>query len=372
MKLVIFTIVSILVILAIEIILRVAFRTKQEKTLGIPTDKAYDFFISYKVENVGIVRPIVEQMIASGLKVWFDEYMIDFKGRDQPERAFSLGAQKSRLGICFTNDKYFGSSNCLKELALLMDVKNCGLQNIIEIRLPAKYLPLQKYPALAESQSIEYRDVNETLDFIRRFSRLSIIPMEALDSSIRTTSIFQYNGKTYSLDLAGWDVTHQKSSQPDEDGDVKGPRFQRWCGQNRMFGHLLLGKQDLHVSRLIRSEDYQEYFDDRKYFKDAVEFANVYYRKIWRQKGAGIHLVFLPDFSQHSQIAFTTLFGPKVWSRLYSIIVPDQTNNRDKELAFFFFFEGEFQGFCRHAYLMDKVVSSLKEDGVSLREGLYA
>jgi hypothetical protein len=57
---------------------------------------------------------------------------------------------------------------------------------------------------------------------------------------------------------------------------------------------------------------------------------------------------------------------------LDSFIVPDQNNDRDRELAFFFFFEGEFQGFCRHAYLMDKVVSSLKEEKVSLGEVLHA
>ena len=43
--------------------------------------KLYDYFISYKSEDTNIVRIIAEQMMASGLKIWFAEYNIIFSGR---------------------------------------------------------------------------------------------------------------------------------------------------------------------------------------------------------------------------------------------------------------------------------------------------
>ena len=38
--------------------------------------KHYDVFISYKSEDIDVVRPVVDQLIAAGLTVWFAEYRI--------------------------------------------------------------------------------------------------------------------------------------------------------------------------------------------------------------------------------------------------------------------------------------------------------
>src|ERR1041385_7580852 len=83
-------------------------------------EKAYDFFISYKSENIEVVRPIAELLIANHFKVWFLEYNLDnniYLGTDEVLREAMFAAiSKSKFGICFTNEAYFSSARCRIEL----------------------------------------------------------------------------------------------------------------------------------------------------------------------------------------------------------------------------------------------------------------
>jgi hypothetical protein len=326
---------------------------QRKEKQGEPVGKVYDSFISYKVQDVGIVRPIAEQMIAGGLKVWFAEYTILLSDRDKFEQFYTMGAQQAKFGVCFTNKRYIQSNACRKELKLLLE--NCGAHNVIEIRLPA--MPLShRIPQLAKSPSIAYEDMNQALRFIREISRLPIELMEPAESSPHTPSVFHYDGRDFSLDLTGWNVNHQKTSVPDKEGDVRGPDFRRWCGQDLMWGHVLVGKQDKHIRRKNLS---QASNGDWQYYEEAIDFARIFYGKHWKQKCVGVHALFRDDLDfRHN--AFTTKFGPGTWARLYSVVLPDPNSHQDIEFAFFFFFRGKFTEFCRYAHYMDKVVQSLE------------
>ena len=67
----------------------------------------YDFFVSYKSQDVGIVRQIAEQLIAGGVSIWFAEYMMLFSvlsgwSNSKLKQAINNGIQQAKFGICFT------------------------------------------------------------------------------------------------------------------------------------------------------------------------------------------------------------------------------------------------------------------------------
>lgn len=43
----------------------------------------YDAFITYKSEDADLVRNVADQLIASGIRVWFAEYQVLLQNYDQ-------------------------------------------------------------------------------------------------------------------------------------------------------------------------------------------------------------------------------------------------------------------------------------------------
>lgn len=311
----------------------------------------YDFFISYKAEDATIVRQFAEQLVASGLSVWFAEYLVLLSGRSDPEvkQAIDDGIQQSKYGICFTNNRYIQSPWCRDELEQLLKKFAPVLRKVIEIQLSAYPSPHQKYPELAQSSSIQFSNVNQGLRFIRDASGLPIVITDSEESKNHFPSIFYYNNREYSLDLTGWEIDRQKSSILDE--DVFGPKFQRWFGKYLFWGHLIIGKQDKHILRKKLGEGYKS---DREYYDNAITFAEYSLEKRFKQECLGVHLLFMHNYSHN---VFTTYWS-KTWSRLYSIVLPD-LDGEDAEFTFIFFYRESFADFCRYAHYMDKIVQSL-------------
>ncbi len=323
---------------------------RRRERRGKPVGKVYDFFMSYKSEDVATVRHVAEHLIAEGLNVWFAEYTILLSDRQRFQDFVDKGICQSRYGVCFTNDRYIGSPYCRIEIEQLLDPAICGPENLIEIRLPSEPLPHRKYPQLADSPSLEYLSVAQVLQHIRDVSHIPIRPIMRPGFLEERRREFPYAGRRYSLDLAGWEF-EDRLVLPTDHGSVEGPKFTRRCEGSDAMGHVVIGQQD--VSRKSVRGGTQ---DDRAYYYDALKFADVFYRTYWKQPCVGVHLLFVQD---SSQVALTTLFQSGVWSRLYSVVVPHPDSGVDIEFAFFFFFKGNFQEFCRHAYGMDRLVQSL-------------
>jgi len=135
-----------------------------------------------------------------------------------------------------------------------------------------------------------------------------------------------------------------------------GPRFRRWFGQDLVWGHLIVGRQDIHILREQLKEGVD---DDWEYYKNAISFAEMFYGKIWMQQCVGVHLLYMHGFRHNAYTTFTL----GTWSRLYSVVLPNPNGQEDIEFTFFFFFRGRFTKFCRYAHYMDKVVQSLGGEG---------
>src|ERR1043165_1013466 len=121
-------------------------------------EKAYDFFISFKSENVEVVRAIAELLIANQLRVWFSEYSLDRKtylGTDEMMRdAILAGISKSKYAICFTNEAYFSSAWCRTELNRFFQCLDSD--HIIQISVP-----LPAFYAQASLSQIEIDEIRE-------------------------------------------------------------------------------------------------------------------------------------------------------------------------------------------------------------------
>src|ERR1051325_511099 len=106
-------------------------------------EKAYDFFISFKSENVEAVRAVAELLIANHLKVWFSEYSLDsntYLGTEEMMRdAILAGISKTKYGICFTNEAYFSSAACRMELNRFLECLDTDHILQISVPLPAFY-----------------------------------------------------------------------------------------------------------------------------------------------------------------------------------------------------------------------------------------
>lgn len=330
---------------------------KQEESLDFSKIKEYDVFISYKSENVDVVRPFAEQLIAAGLNVWFAEYIIVLYGREYFDKAIDNGLKKAKIGICFTNDLYEKSEWCQYEKEQLLRSKS--QQNIIEIIIPTESISLNFRSLPIECLSTVYKgDMNEILEFVQNIILVPISKILYEDSFSRERKIFKCLDQNYSLDFTGWKVNESEFFKFEE-GDVAGPRFRRENENFAMWGNLIIGignkdPKRSHVDNLRVSKG--SVVNDRECYDYAIDFAKEFFAKYWQQKDLGVHLSFLLG---HSHFAITTRFKPFLISRRYSIILHSPKLNQILEFAFVFFFRGTFLKFCRYAYLMDSVVGSL-------------
>jgi hypothetical protein len=358
--------------------------------------KDYDFFFSYKSETIEVVRPLAELLIASQYKVWFSEYSLDFNVYLSTEeawrRAALAGISKSKFAICFTNEAYFSSEWCRAELNSIIDCLDSDHILQIPLPMPASYAQVSLSRAEVEQITqlkeklksvpcIPYESVPAAL---RQIERLTKLELDVSFHELGTTTAsqrthFSYNDNDFSLDFSGWRVL-RRSTFFNTNGDLPGPSFEREFKEGRISGHILVGPQDKHTTRTLSPDHIsRKTTPDRLYYRKAAEFAQVVTHGLWnrafgnlRHQGIyGLHLLFLLGRSQMAMTTFsrtneTVLFGRgETFTRVYSVVVPEITDDPDTEVAFFFSFQGSFPAFCQCARHMDQLVLSLQREFVS-------
>lgn len=317
--------------------------------------KRYDVFLSYKSEDVHLVRRIAEALLANQYTVWFAEYQVLLQNYDQFQGVIDSGIRASCHGICFTNDRYVDSPYCRREIEQLLAPNNCGPNKILEIMLPHEAGPHDRYPDLSRALSIEHRFIHETLLQIGKMTGKPVqttVPPAKSEPEVRRT--FDNGRESYSLAVQGWEVS-ERTYLPSTGGDLEGSKVSRVCGDFAMWANLIVGDQ------VDNPRAWGTTLDDRKCYKYAIDFGRHYFFKRWWwrfvEKPVGLHLFFSHGFSH---IGFTSKNWFNVWTRRYSVILPHPRTRKPLEFAFIFFFRGPFAEFCRYAYLMDELVESLR------------
>lgn len=315
--------------------------------------KADGVFLSYKTEDVTVVRQIAEQLIARDIAVWFAEYAIPIGERSTFQESIDAGIRGSKYGVCFTNNRYADSPYCRRELQQLLDPTTGGSKRVIEFRFPTEARPHKVFPQLASAYSVEYEGVEHSVRLITSALNMPSLMSSTSHEIAPNPRAFEYRGREYRLDFAGWESVDSKHANRRWGPDVRGPRFSTVCGGNPMWGHVLVGPQDVSRSSIAIGT-----LDDRRYYEEALRFADAFFRSVWQQKMVGVHLIFAGGFSH---MALTTLFKAGIWSRIYSVVLPFPGEPADVEFAFFFF-KGSFRQFCENAYRMDRMVESIRWD----------
>lgn len=303
----------------------------------------YDIFVSYKSEDVGVVRQVADLLIASGVRVWFAEYQILLR-RGRFEAALERGLRRSRWGLAFTNNRYIESAWCRREIEVLLR-RRPG--RVLEVQLPREEQPRLRYPALSRATALESRDVAEILEFVGTHTGLPAGAREPAPDGGRDQWEGRYSGRPLALDITGWEL-HQSPIE----GEIGGLTF-RHLGPRRLLVNLWAHPETSDAGR--RQE---QSIDDRRMFDFLVNFARGHLRRlpVAGVRATGVHLFF---HSALSQIAMTYRVR-HYWTRKVSVVIPNPSSGQVAEFEFTFGFFGPFTEYLRHAALMDRLAQSLR------------
>ena len=115
-----------------------------------------NIFLSYKSENVELVRFISEQMQAAGHNVWFNEYRVGLgEWETDFEQRISEGTRSAGRAVFFTNALWARSIEwCVDAEAkpLLARLPN---ESCLEVRLPPEPDPHRLVPGLSSVRSLD-------------------------------------------------------------------------------------------------------------------------------------------------------------------------------------------------------------------------
>ena len=89
----------------------------------MPDDFPYDVFLSHSAKDKAVVRPLAERLRADGVKVWFDEWVLqpgDSIEKNQSKTAkIEEGLERSRVLVLCMSAHAFGSDRAQLESGTL-------------------------------------------------------------------------------------------------------------------------------------------------------------------------------------------------------------------------------------------------------------
>ena len=336
------------------------------------SEKIFNLFLSYKSEDVAIVRRHADRLLANGFTVWFAEYMILLQNYDEFENAINRGLRQSDFGFIFTNDRYFNSEWCLHELKGLLHPEHCGPSKICDVRLADTSNRPKNIPGLAEVFGKQFRGKVEELLVIPDDVTRQVQEHWGEQSSIPNEGKPFYDERLgYHINLTGWDLYYRGTPHLTEAGFI-GPAFRRklegkWLGLHISIGVAAASRgnpieaefSEISVNRAIKAahtniSEPLAIPNDREHYRQALAFAKKW-EKDSHVKCVGLHLFFYAGHS-HLALTYSTHRG---WNRRYSIVLVDPLSGLSIEIAIVFKFMGLFSEYCKYTAYMDNLVQSL-------------
>jgi hypothetical protein len=329
---------------------------------GRPAGHDYDAFVSYKSEDVTVVRAVADGLIAAGARVWFAEYEILLSGRERFQERIDEGIRHSAYGLVFTNDRFVGSPYCRRELDELLEF--AGPERIMEITLPREEGPHREYPSLDRSDLLDLRDPDEILR--RAGARLGISPVErprprrrgyrdpAGHHSGTKGQPEAYEGfllgRPYRIALSGWTIEKDPARDPRYVGWA--PEFKYAVKRPVLIVNVVAGTEISPEAQRL-----QEVEGDRAVYEFLLEYAPHHLGAIGAE-ARGVHLLLKNGRSQMG----LTYFMDGYWTRKVSVIIPNEAVSAAGEFVFTFGLFGSFREYCLMTRLMDDLVLSLTWD----------
>ncbi len=222
---------------------------------------SFDLFISYKSEDVHVVRAVVDRLLARGVRVWFAEYVVLLGGREAFQEAIDAGIKRSRHAVVISNDLYAKSDHCKRELDLIFGTEGPGASRTFEVRLPPEPKTHRYKAELAHADWMVYEgDVDAVVE--RLAVRVGATTADAVSNEEMEPAVwFRETRRGWSIDIAGWSEDSSSASDPGvlaQTRDVAGRRL-------RLNVHV--GTGAVSPRRVTAT------LDDRKVFNRSIAFA---------------------------------------------------------------------------------------------------
>jgi hypothetical protein len=126
---------------------------------GETTTAEYDVFISHATEDKDeIVRPLANELVSAGLRVWYDEF--ELRIGDSLRRKIDAGLAKSRFGVVVLSHAFFAKNWPQYELDGLVTREMTGEQIILPL-----WHRITKSEVIAQSPSLADKVARSTADF---------------------------------------------------------------------------------------------------------------------------------------------------------------------------------------------------------------
>jgi hypothetical protein len=273
------------------------------------------------------------------------------------EKAIRRGVRSSKYGLALTNDSYVESTYCGFEIAQLL--KKCGTKRIFEVMIPKERKPHREIEGLSKCRSIEYKGkLNEVILFLAEGTagklpeadpRLTNTAYSGEGQSIYENKCL---GSPFTLNTFGWDLTDPGGAVLGA-GSKQGPELQREAFGQTLHVNLYFGREEEAAATNSRLNSN---LNDRQTYDYLIAYARKHLARL-DSEARGVHLLRHGGFSQ---FAMTYQFKG-MWMRKYSLILANPNSGKIAEFAFTFCAPAaSFPEFCRCAYLMDDLVSTLQ------------
>jgi hypothetical protein len=334
-----------------------------------------DIFISYKSENANAVRSVVEELVARGVRVWFDEYEIRTdtgdSWRNDVKPVIFAGIDRSNYFLVFTNDRWAESDYCNDEIER---IKVKGMDRVLEIRIPKEEGVYQRHPELLAARgSIDWQgEIGSVLSFIREyFADLELAEQPPAEPATITDQMIE--PLRFGISMQAGPLQHV----PATTGVHEHQRTRPWVkGETYLFEGLIAGNPtrmevsinpfetavgNLSVREDIAADDHAVRRQYRRFARDWLERHGL--------SELGVHLFF---WNGHSHLAITytdpNAEEAHTWERRYAIVVRDSdgTDLGEVDITFSVPFgeeaetrQDEREAFARFAPQFDSFAASL-------------
>jgi hypothetical protein len=308
----------------------------------------WDVFISYKSEDIDLARRVANQLLASGVKVWFAEYQVLLQNFNRFQDAIDNGIANSTWAICLTNNRYIGSKFCTLELKQILDC--LSPDKILEIMIPKEELPHQQFQALDNCPYVFSTNLPTIFDFIHEHTGWELKPLlPDVINNEPNINISKCLERDVILDTTDWRVANSGKFILGSTDIVEMEYIHRQ-DEYRLMVNLVCGREYAREGQRIGQK-----INDRDMFDLLRKHAEKHTARL-SAKVHGLHLVFHQGLSQFA-ITYR-MFG--YWTRKYSIIFPNPITSENAEFVFTFGFMGSFSQYCQNVHLMDRLVKSLQ------------
>ncbi|MBZ0264941.1 TIR domain-containing protein [bacterium] len=345
-----------------------------------------DVFISYRTLDVQYVRLIVEQLLASGIGVWFDEYHLATSEKQainaDPaafDKLMEEAIKSCGWAICFTNSDYSSSPYCISEAEQILN--EIPAERIVNVSCPLDPKIFERLPSLHRVQplAIDNRFPDSPVDELEALwdqinGALNCPETDLkLDRTEPDPVVMKWvDSVSYSLDFAGWTKDGDREVEGNSAMDVRGGAFVREINGMRVRATVDVGLQSGVYRNWIKDVK-----DRPRFIIGICEMIDVYAKRGYGMdlKVIGYHFIEVLGCGH----PFFTLYDEEngIWWRQYSLVFPNPLAGKleisneilnksldlgeDIEVCLQFGMpRATFQQVCKVGYMFDRIATSLQ------------